>query len=326
MIGLHISVSPDGKIKRHLSTTNGEVPLADVNIFDELMALIDKDVWQICVFIKEVLIDTFGCHTYEEGADYLRKAAAQYLFEHRVTDPVYALLTELMITDRIRNRKNKHTVIDQIVVSLRSPFSAQVLVMDILDALCTNTPVQDIPEYPMIQQFTTSAVRTLEETVTVEYILRSYEQYYCFLLQQFIASRPNVAKCQYCGGYFLPKTRRKTLYCDRVIRDGKTCKQIAPAENHKKRSAANAVISVFEQSMNRMRRRLERSGEDKKESPIDINDEQFCLWQNKAVNAKNRYLAGELTEEEAIELIYVPRKDELSENISAELTLETAAP
>ena len=123
-----------------------------------------------------------------------------------------------------------------------------------------------------------------------------------------------------------PKTRRKTLYCDRIIRDGKTCKQIAPAENHKKRSAANAVISVFEQSMNRMRRRLERSGEDKKESPIDIHDEQFCLWQNKAVNAKNRYLAGELTEEEAIELIYVPRKDELPENISAELTLETAAP
>ena len=198
--------------------------------------------------------------------------------------------------------------------------------MDILDALCTNTPVQDIQEYPMIQQFTTSTVRTLGETVTVEYILRSYEQYYCFLLQQFLASRPNVAKCQYCGGYFLPKTRRKTLYCDRVIRDGKTCKQIAPAENHKKRSAANAVISVFEQSMNRMRRRLERSGEDKKESPIDINDEQFCLWQNKAVNAKNRYLAGELTEDEAIELIYVPRKDELSENISAELTLETAAP
>ena len=57
----------------------------------------------------------------------------------------------------------------------------------------------------------------------------------------------------------------------------------------------------------------------KKESPIDINDEQFCLWQNKAVNAKNRYLAGELTEDEAIELIYVPRKDELVENFTTGL-------
>ena len=326
MIGLHVSVSSDGKIKRHLSTANGEVPLADVTIFDELVALIEGEVWLICAFVKSVLLETDVASDCKAGAAHLQEAVAQYLSGLRATNPVYAYLSEFLISDSIRNRKNKRIVIDQIVTSLRSPLSAQVLVMDILDALCTNTPVQDIPEYPMIQQFTTSAVRTLGETVTVEYILRSYEQYCCFLLQQFIASRPNVAKCQYCGGYFLPKTRRKTLYCDRIIRDGKTCKQIAPAENHKKRSAANAVISVFDQSMNRMRRRLERSGEDKKESPIDINDEQFCLWQNKAVNAKNRYLAGELTEEEAIELIYVPRKDELPENISAELTLETAAP
>ena len=300
--------------------------MADVIIFDELMALIDKDVWQICMFIKEVLIDTFGCHTYEEGADYLRKVTAQYLFEHRVTDPVYALLTELMITDRIRNRKNKHTVIDQIVVSLRSPLSAQVLVMDVLDALCTNTPVQDIPEYPMIQQFTTSAVRTLGETVTVEYILRSYEQYYCFLLQQFIASRPNIAKCQYCGGYFLPKTRRKTLYCDRIIRDGKTCKEIAPQLKRKERIAANRVLSIFEETKDMMYRRLLRTGEDKESSPIDLTDDQYQTWVKFASEARDQYLAGKLTEEEAIKLIYVPRKDELSENISAELTLETAAP
>ena len=44
-----------------------------------------------------------------------------------------------------------------------------------------------------------------------------------------------------------------------------------------------------------------------------------------ASNARNRYLAGELTEEEAMAIIYVPRKDKLTGDNSSELTLETAA-
>ena len=218
MIGLHISVSSDGKIKRHLSTADGEVPLADVTIFDELVALIEGEVWLICAFVKSVLLETDVASDCKAGAAHLQEAVAQYLSGLRATNPVYAYLSEFLISDSIRNRKNKRIVIDQIVTSLRSPLSAQVLVMDILDALCTNTPVQDIPEYPMIQQFTTSAVRTLGEAVTVEYILRSYEQYYWFLLQQFLASRPNVAKCQYCGGYFLPKTSiAASRWCSLVL-------------------------------------------------------------------------------------------------------------
>ena len=44
-----------------------------------------------------------------------------------------------------------------------------------------------------------------------------------------------------------------------------------------------------------------------------------------ATNARNRYLAGELTEEEGMAIIYVPRKDELTGDNSSEMTLETAA-
>ena len=77
--------------------------------------------------------------------------------------------------------------------------------------------------------------------------------------------------------------------------------------------------------MNRIRRRLERTCKDKKKSPVDLTDDRFCLWRNEAMNAKKRYLAGELTEEEAMAIIYVPKKDELLEQISLELTLEAAA-
>ena len=40
-----------------------------------------------------------------------------------------------------------------------------------------------------------------------------------------------------------------------------------------------------------------------------------------AANARDRYLAGELTEEEAMKIIYVPTKDEMLAEISAEYTL-----
>ena len=68
VIGLHVSVSSDGKIKRHLSTANGEVPLADVIIFDELVALIEGEVWLICAFVKSVLLETDVASDCKAGA------------------------------------------------------------------------------------------------------------------------------------------------------------------------------------------------------------------------------------------------------------------
>lgn len=71
--------------------------------------------------------------------------------------------------------------------------------------------------------------------------------------------------------------------------------------------------------------RKDRSDMDKKASVIDLTDEAYIQWLTAATDARNRYLAGELTEEEAMAIIYVPRKDELTGDNSSELTLETAA-
>ena len=71
--------------------------------------------------------------------------------------------------------------------------------------------------------------------------------------------------------------------------------------------------------------RKDRSDMDKKASVIDLTDEAYIQWLTAATDARNRYLAGELTEEEAMAIIYVPRKDELTGDNSSELILETAA-
>ena len=71
--------------------------------------------------------------------------------------------------------------------------------------------------------------------------------------------------------------------------------------------------------------RKDRSDMDKKASVIDLTDEAYIQWLTAATDARNRYLAGELTEEEAMAIIYVPRKDELTGDNSVDLTLETVA-
>lgn len=73
MTGLYVSITPDGKIKRHLSTEHGEVPLEDTTIFGELISLTDKTFLDICIYIKGVLFSTFGSGSYEAGAIYLRR-------------------------------------------------------------------------------------------------------------------------------------------------------------------------------------------------------------------------------------------------------------
>lgn len=67
--------------------------------------------------------------------------------------------------------------------------------------------------------------------------------------------------------------------------------------------------------------RKDRAGDDKKVSVIDLTDGEYVQWLADATDARDRYLAGELTEEEAMAIIYVPKKDELLENNSAEYTL-----
>ena len=71
-------------------------------------------------------------------------------------------------------------------------------------------------------------------------------------------------------------------------------------------------------------RRVDRALGDRKASLIDMTYDQYRDWLRTATDARNRYLAGILSEEEAMAIIYVPKKDELIENNLAELTLATS--
>lgn len=96
-----------------------------------------------------------------------------------------------------------------------------------------------------------------------------------------------------------------------TIQYGKTCKQIAPHLNRKERASTDRVISEFNRVNDMLLHRVERAEYDKKKSPIDLTREEYYAWLDKAVCARDSYLAGKLPEEEAIQIIHMPTIQEL---------------
>ena len=96
-------------------------------------------------------------------------------------------------------------------------------------------------------------------SVRIQYLFRAPVKYYVFLLMQFLSEKPIIAQCENCGNFFVPKTKKKTLYCDRIIADGKTCKQVAPKQKHKKLAENDPVIEAYDRTRRKMYKRLERA-------------------------------------------------------------------
>lgn len=311
MTGLYASISPDGKIKKHLSTENGEVQLKDTTISNELILLTETSFLKTARFIKELMqCSPTNYREYWNSID-------RFLTEQESFSPVYALLTKTAIADKVsdcQNPQNKPLAMSVIRACLILPVSAQVFTVSLLDALCAGDPIAQDPAYRLLHRVNIHTVFSLD--AEPQLFFRAFERYYIFLLQQLIASQVRVAKCQYCGRYFIPKSKRKTMYCDRDIRDGKTCKQIAPYENHKRLAAANKVIAEFDRVKGLLFRRMERTDCGKKASPIDLDYEKYYQWLDAATDARTRFLTGDISEEEALQIIHVPTMQELKENHS----------
>ncbi len=128
------------------------------------------------------------------------------------------------------------------------------------------------------------------------------ESYYEYLIFTFYLRNETVCECENCNRLFVPKTKKKTLYCDRVFKDGKTCKQIGPMLKYKEQYENDLVLQTFEKEKNKMYKRMERNY-NFGETPKSITNDDYNTWLNNAVNAKNMYLNDELTEDEALMII-----------------------
>lgn len=139
------------------------------------------------------------------------------------------------------------------------------------------------------------------------YFFQSYAAYYSFLLINFAQMKKKVRICQCCGKFFIPKTKRITLYCDRVITaNGKTCKQVAPKLMQKYLKSKDIILDDYERAKNRNYKRVERFENKLSSKPAgrDLTFSQYNSWMHKMSSAKTMYLQEKLNAEDFSALIH----------------------
>lgn len=144
-----------------------------------------------------------------------------------------------------------------------------------------------------------------EPRMSQAFFFNDYSDYFVFLFLKFAEQNKRVLECPCCGKLFVPKSNRAEIYCDRILTNGKTCKQIAPKLARKVKQRNDPLIDEYERTKNRYYKRVERfedSGENSSVMRLTFND--YKTWLDKASEVKRLYLQGKASRDEFREIIH----------------------
>lgn len=134
-----------------------------------------------------------------------------------------------------------------------------------------------------------------------------------------------IARCDYCWGWFIPKTKKVTRYCDRVT-DGYPCKQRGARFKRNLVEEQDGALKICNQLRDRMYARLLRwqdAAPSERDGLIPMDYDQYDAWSENARLARIEYLKGKLTAEEFLRRIDMTQALTSYEADKAELVEET---
>ena len=135
------------------------------------------------------------------------------------------------------------------------------------------------------------------------YVFDSAANYLNFLLLNLIRLNPNICLCQNCGELFVAKTKKKTLYCDRVHPDdGKKCSVIGP----KKRAELQSTLFGFEDYDMAVERNYQRAKRTEEEyvKDIQLKWDDYYDWLERVQRAKKQWLNEEISDEVFLSVVH----------------------
>lgn len=141
----------------------------------------------------------------------------------------------------------------------------------------------------------------------------------------FQQERQRISRCEYCWGYYIPKSKTATRYCDRVI-DGFTCKKRGSRYQRNNKQEQDEALQICERLRDRMYGRFMRyedAAPDARERLIQMGHEQYDAWSVNASLARREYVAGEISAEEFLRRIDTTHELTCYEAGKAELSVET---
>lgn len=314
--GLYLSLLSGGRIKRDLTGPAGKISLEDTTIQDELILFSELSfgpyaqvVDMIRTSVRSLCVDNDG------NVGEVNPNVYRFILE-TVTDlantlmeesPIHGLLLWTVIEDQVPSDDGSADypirACQGLLAVLTETMQFQFVINEVLHDLCAKEPL-DPEKYEGLWEMPVTEIVTVEGGLATRYHLRSAVYYYHFLLLHFVAGKPNVALCECCGRYFIPKTKKKTLYCDRILKDEKTCKEWGPILKHKLAAQRNEVIEAFDRAKRKMYKRYERAKYfNQKPSEKDLSYAEYYEWLDRATKARDNYLQDVITAEEAMKII-----------------------
>ena len=317
-IGLYVTLEKDGNIKRNLITESGEQELPVTTIKDEIIEFSELNFWPYSKIVD--VIEEFADKIKTEGKEnpteedlkiftQLTSLTDGLINELEENSPIASLLSATTIADKIPVFDNSLKCIEitkvMIPKVLRSIADFNLFVNDTFYNIYTENTLDEEGEHYFLSQIMLQQELTFHGELTARYFFRNLTDYYIFLLMQFLSTKPKIVRCECCGRYFVPKTNKATKYCDRILKDDKTCKDLAPSLKHKKMVLTDKVVEAYDREKRKMYRRYERNDGKIYMSPKGITYDDFYVWCDAATEARDKYLRGELTVEEALKIIEV---------------------
>ncbi len=130
------------------------------------------------------------------------------------------------------------------------------------------------------------------------YLVDSAEIFYSLLTSYFFASKPNISLCQNCNHFFLPKTKKVTLYCDRVTDNGLTCKKVGAISKYQNSIGGDPVLKKYNSEKHRIYMYCNRSKLDE----YDFFDDYYD-WLDIFEPKIKEYKQGKISADEILNLL-----------------------
>jgi hypothetical protein len=145
----------------------------------------------------------------------------------------------------------------------------------------------------------------LDRSGKVEYSVNTLLELRMLEMEMYFRQPKRIARCAHCWNYFLPKTKKETLYCDREWEDEKTCKQLGSIAQRRVDRYYDTALELFEAHRKRMSARHERymQSNQKINTEFMLGINEYFDWSEIAKQARMDYLDGKISAEEFIRRI-----------------------
>ena len=298
-------ISFDGKnIFRKVFTMTGETELPPITITDEVINMSELEMGN---YIR--IVESLPDFLYYDNFDDFFAAACSVLEEIEHFNIMYGTLIRNKIFKNMTNDDGSREYFlntkKKFIYGLSEIIDINYTVNEILQKIYLGKEIDWDFTYKKYAKTCCTHYFYMAEELKEELFFDSLQNYFSFMIMKFLSSKPNVVLCQYCGKFFIPKTKKETFYCDRTIKNGRTCKQLAPAQKHLVQAKENAVIKAFDTNKKKMYKRFERTKDLLHETEKSLSLLEYYDWLSIAEEARNAFLKGAINEDEALKIICV---------------------